>query len=72
MEKLIGLTQKDITKTVFICGDPKRVKEISFFMDAPEAVAENREYNSWHSTSGGFPKLAQRPPFRSRIAMARV
>lgn len=53
MEKLIGLTQKDVTKTVFICGDPKRVKEIASFMDAPEAVAENREYNSWRGSFRG-------------------
>ena len=53
MEKLIGLTQKDVTKTVFICGDPKRVKEIASFLDTPEAVAENREYNSWRGAFKG-------------------
>lgn len=51
MEKLIGLQQKDAAGTAFICGDPKRVKEIASFLDSPVPVAENREYTSW---SGSF------------------
>ncbi|HNT97305.1 MAG TPA: nucleoside phosphorylase [Elusimicrobiales bacterium] len=51
MEKLIGLTQKDVAETVFICGDPRRVKDLAAHLDSPKYVAENREYVSW---SGSF------------------
>lgn len=57
MEKLIGLTQKDVTETVFICGDPRRVKDLAAYMDSPAPVAENREYVSWRGSFGGKKSL---------------
>jgi len=57
MEKLIGLTRKDVTETVFICGDPKRVREIAAFLNSSKAIAENREYVSWGGSLNGVKTL---------------
>jgi len=57
MEKLTGLTKKDVPRSVFVCGDPNRVKGIAAFLDSPRELARSREFVSFGGSLGGTKTL---------------
>ena len=47
MQYQIGLKPEDVGRYVILPGDPGRCEKIAAYLDRPEHIAQNREYNTY-------------------------